>query len=1662
VSDRYALLIGVPRSDDDALFEPIPEEVVGADITAMRDSLEQSNYVVRVLGTRPLRTGRETIVETEASRSRCETEIQRICQAAPPGATLIIYFSGHGIRVDGKDYLVPADYSSADDKKVNRRALIPLDLQGLTEGCRAKLVAVFADACRNPPHHGFEPNIGGSLEWLPDGVFALITGCGANQRCQYDSNGSLFTAALAAAFAPRHRAQTLREVFTAARTALRGKNQDPALVHSAGFGHDELLDEFVICNGDSTLDLWRSAVHDTKLWDRVGGADSGRVEALKAAVVELVCGYAGAVSDQQEPLAATGIHDPWTDRRYPVRVLSRMHTLLGADRADRADRQAGGEGDGDTGRDLAAHEVSTLILGPFLREAVLAGGLVEVSKVDPRDVRPTFQPGHRFDLEMVHLVYGQLCRRVTQMHNDPVNRDAVAMWLVHRWLLGREDLWHRRVVQEWCERASRAVLRADRDNVSGNLVAEHAEVVRMLARSVGNLAPTDPSGDGAPGRRSLDLARLATMAGVLAVDPRLISQVVPEHLGVGDPVSLDELREVVDNLALTRDGDDLALDGACRHPAVHAALSEVAAAAQAARTQAESDGERGGVRAALPRQITDGRVRPVVEDNRRLYQIPLLRFRLATDKVQGLLMGAQLYGDRSVAIRELYQNALDACRYRRLRLRWRYREAPDHLDWPGRIVFRQGVDETGRPFVECEDNGVGMTEEMITGVFAEAGARFVHTDAFRREQAVWQQYDEDLRLYPNSQFGIGVFSYFMLATELSIHTVPTDREGHRTGLQLHVTVAGDGNLFRIRRAPSVPPGIREGGTTVRLVLAGGDSISCADALRAHLLLAEFPVRVYDNDRLVDSWQPNALAVGDPQVAAMPATPDLWWVFGDGCYLTDGIRIGAQQAGSTPGWPVRPEQPFGFVVNMTGPHRPRLSVDRRRIIEWDTGWLAGQLAEAVPALRRWPGTTLHWLWQMARVDPALADEIAGSLGAHEIPIRPHDVPTRRLRVDLVGAVPYDSTLLPDRDQWSRSLLAADVPHWLRPWRHRIWESESRAAGLAVPEGMPERIDGYPVMGAEDAALLSSPTVDLAQLRRLADRRATTEGRLLDRLCRFAIAGLDLRPARTLPDDGDSGGDGDGDGDGAMLREMLADELFRGRGADGPVVLRLVRFAQAHHIAVHDAVRLLDQVAPDLVAGLDLDLASLGEYQPDLIDVRLLDRDLRTDRHRALPAHTGLSLRHLLTATKVLGMPLDELTGRGRRLRALGVWTALGPGAPTPEVLDESDPIGAFILDLAREARPLDLIALAASCRSGVTEVRERALDLAAKAGLAIRLPAMPDSWQGRPDPADVEFLTECQPAEPGLVNRLAAVVTAVRRAGTTRIGTAAAVERVAELEPISCTLDAPMLVAIADAALLSLGEVRRIVLTRLAGPFQLAGAEQIPSTCDSRSPAIDEAWMLLTGDPDAPQWRAPAPLHLAWAVRKRGHRSAAEQVAKLSPYRALGALVPAEAEPLATLVPDDHDLRILSEGLPADRPAIVARSPWEPLVDETVTPLHLVRVAGRFGWDLRRAYDRLARFGPLGLRIPFPAEACPVGGVDWRDVLVLTQYLDGWSPALAGQVPAGHLVDAARRLDEPSGTTYRRLARFAGLFGLDLSGLDLSGLDLSGLDLSAIEEGGDDE
>ncbi|BDG61496.1 ATP-binding protein [Caldinitratiruptor microaerophilus] len=127
----------------------------------------------------------------------------------------------------------------------------------------------------------------------------------------------------------------------------------------------------------------------------------------------------------------------------------------------------------------------------------------------------------------------------------------------------------------------------------------------------------------------------------------------------------------------------------------------------------------------------------------------ILRFELSSHEVIELLAGNNIYPDpRRVVVRELLQNAVDACRLRRA-VTSGY-EPEVSLEWePGRLVVA--------------DNGAGMSEAIVRDFFLRVGRSYYSSAAFR------EQYGP-LGFSPIARFGIGALSAFLVARRLTVET----------------------------------------------------------------------------------------------------------------------------------------------------------------------------------------------------------------------------------------------------------------------------------------------------------------------------------------------------------------------------------------------------------------------------------------------------------------------------------------------------------------------------------------------------------------------------------------------------------------------------------------------------------------------------------------------------------------------------------------------------------------------------------------------------------------------------------------------------------------------------------------------------------------------------
>lgn len=167
------------------------------------------------------------------------------------------------------------------------------------------------------------------------------------------------------------------------------------------------------------------------------------------------------------------------------------------------------------------------------------------------------------------------------------------------------------------------------------------------------------------------------------------------------------------------------------------------------------------------------------------------------------LGGAKLYGDDpTVSLRELIQNAADAVQARR---RFEDRE-PDY----GLITVGLEERDDGT-WLLVEDNGIGMSELVMTGPLLDFGT------SFWRSPLAMEEFPGLMAAGMTSigRFGIGFFSIFMLGSEARIYSRRCDR-GVEDGRLLEFR---DGATSRPILSPADPKHLpRDGGTRIEVKL----------------------------------------------------------------------------------------------------------------------------------------------------------------------------------------------------------------------------------------------------------------------------------------------------------------------------------------------------------------------------------------------------------------------------------------------------------------------------------------------------------------------------------------------------------------------------------------------------------------------------------------------------------------------------------------------------------------------------------------------------------------------------------------------------------------------------------------------------------------------------
>ena len=186
----------------------------------------------------------------------------------------------------------------------------------------------------------------------------------------------------------------------------------------------------------------------------------------------------------------------------------------------------------------------------------------------------------------------------------------------------------------------------------------------------------------------------------------------------------------------------------CIHPDVHKALKHHERSVQQLLEELNQ-----GVR---PRFLYSDVIYEIEPDG---YTPIDLKFTVDSSAGLQLFMGNRLYTDKRVFLRELIQNAVDACNYRKL--------VDNHYSPVIAIEFNDDVST-----IKVRDNGIGMTRQWIEKYFLAIGISFYQSNEIR-------DHNRNPRIDFGfiSQFGIGFLSSFQVADKIIIKTRKASFQG---------------------------------------------------------------------------------------------------------------------------------------------------------------------------------------------------------------------------------------------------------------------------------------------------------------------------------------------------------------------------------------------------------------------------------------------------------------------------------------------------------------------------------------------------------------------------------------------------------------------------------------------------------------------------------------------------------------------------------------------------------------------------------------------------------------------------------------------------------------------------------------------------------------------
>lgn len=225
----------------------------------LRNPVNDARAVARQLRAK----GFDVLLRENVTKTQFNEAVADFGEKLAEGDTALFFYAGHGMQVQGRNYLVPVDARITSEQRVRLETLDVEAVLDQTTAAKAKVSLMILDACRNNPFERRFRSTGGGLAQInaPEGTLIAYATAPGKVAADGDGSNGLYTQALLKSLAEP--GLKVEEVFKQVRIEV-----------ARASGGNQIPWEASSLTGDFFFEppVEQTAVREALFWDSVKGS----------------------------------------------------------------------------------------------------------------------------------------------------------------------------------------------------------------------------------------------------------------------------------------------------------------------------------------------------------------------------------------------------------------------------------------------------------------------------------------------------------------------------------------------------------------------------------------------------------------------------------------------------------------------------------------------------------------------------------------------------------------------------------------------------------------------------------------------------------------------------------------------------------------------------------------------------------------------------------------------------------------------------------------------------------------------------------------------------------------------------------------------------------------------------------------------------------------------------------------------------------------------------------------------------------------------------------------------------------------------------------------------------------------------------------------------